>query len=141
MSFPQQTKYISPLLVEQGWRREPEQKVKDAWTASNGWHQWEMIVVRGPDNTRIPIYRPVTLIGSPFPAFDGECGIYSHAGWGEGMTPTDDTVKVWPSWWKDMDGILMPITVATNSGKMFPTFQKNLGEFWRGPVLPPARTA
>lgn len=147
MSFPEQIKNVPLHLVEQGWRREPEQKVKNAWTNGNGSHQWEMIVVRHINDiqhpttdVRFPVYRPVLLLGgSPFPAWDGNSGVYAHHGWGDGMTPNPEMCKVWMSWWKDMDGLLMPITVATSSGEMFLEFQKNLGKFWRGPVLPPVR--
>lgn len=131
-SFADQIKGIPLELVRQGWRREPECEILDNWMEwidSDPSHDWE----GGTTLERYRIRRPVRII---MPTHGMRLCVYDHNGWGNGLSPTPEMCKVWKFWWKDMDGLLMPIAVTSSSDEMFPEYQRNIGHGWRGPVLP-----
>lgn len=136
MTFPEQIKNIPMSVVQQGWRWEsPQSDIRLQWMRrhhSNGWES-HMHFIGGEWKE---LCRPTIATSTPLVVWTD----YAHQGWAEGLAPTPDMVKVWKFWWKDMGGLLVPIGVADSFGEMFPEYQRNLGQGWRGPVLPPVRT-
>lgn len=134
MTFPEQILGVPLALVEQGWRREPDQSVLDAWAGEHREHyRWESITVRDAQNKRIQICRPIIQVSSPFPAWDGGCSIYAHQGWGDGMSPTPEMVKVWRFWWVDIgNGPRVKDCEVVE-------YERTPERYWLGPVLPPVR--
>lgn len=141
MTFPEQIKGVPPGLVEQGWRREPSREVKAAWYNAGRPHTfWRMtsILVNG---AYVDIAQPVVdMDGCPHHF----APIYSHAGWGDGLAPTPEMVKVWKWWWISREDGPQAVKVAPSSavyqGAFGCTYKVAAEQsLFLGPVLPPVR--
>lgn len=141
MTFAEQIKGVPPELVEQGWRRPPPVVNGSAYghwmgedkASLKGWEEYydhgsglivsRPIIKRHPDNT---------------------CGVYAHQGWGDGLAPTPEMVKVWKWWWISREDGPQAVKVAPSSA----VYQGDFGctykvateqSLFLGPVLPPVR--
>ena len=136
MTFEQQTTGIPLALVQQGWRRAPQPTTHDAWLREYGRWQWSTLW-----HSDIRIARPVTVFSDHASA---DIVVYDHAGWGEGLAPTADAVKIWFFWWRrTTDGPKVVRITEDARGLWARTFDSvqihvSVAEWdWLGPVLPP----
>lgn len=144
MTFPEQILGVPPALVEHGWRRQPSQEVREKWLNAGSGHVWDRASIGN-----LTIHRPVKLASGTHTIV---LALYSHAGWGDGLAPTPEMVKVWEYWWlRDPRGELMICRVQVYSEQDMETadywigdriaFYSEIPEWgtWAGPVLPPVR--
>lgn len=127
MTFPEQIANIPLLLVQQGWRVTPPSTTIQQWLKTYFEAGWET-----SEHDGLPIWQPVIRIG--------EQKVYAHQGWGDGLAPSPEMVKVWSFWWISMGDGTKPVTVTFHDGAMIVdgVNSRYLGMHkWRGPVLPP----
>ena len=130
MKFEKQIEGVPMELVRQGWRRETALAIDDAWRAGSRSHRWDYEYIESGDAV-LRIARPVIQVP------DGP-RVYAHAGWGDGLAPTPEMVKVWKWWWVSDS----PVHVRFVNGSMvvqhpFADSIESHTHEWRGPVLPP----
>lgn len=139
MTFPEQILGVPAALVEQGWRLCPADDVIEKWLKSGPRRRWE-----GATHGLHLLYRPLVTLECT--SREMRPSVYSHAGWGDGLAPTPEMVKVWPFWWYRAASEPQPHVVEVFqcdeelkyvSARMHerPIAQAR-GE-WLGPVLPP----
>lgn len=138
MTFEQKIAGVPPELVAQGWRLYPGDDVFQAWLDASVANKWESACVG-----RLQIFRPVAIVR--FPAATAGPTAYAHAGWGEGIRPTAETIKVWPFWWFQWNEAI-PVCVKEEYPGATLVCQWMYGRLpldmitdgkWLGPVLPP----
>lgn len=132
MTFNQQIEGVPLSLVQQGFRRQPPE---------SEWFEWQL---EGPHGARwqpAPNFkaqrfcRPVALIEG--------VEVYAHQGWGDGLAPTPEMVRVWPFWWLKLTTGLFPARVSINEEDgvqcLFALGERveDIQGTWAGPVLPP----
>ena len=138
MTFEKQIEGLPISWVQQGWRLQPDDEFDSGWRRQSPANRWDYEAIE-VDGAYLDIARPVVE-----PA--NRPRVYAHAGWGEGLAPTPEMVKVWKWWWylPAMGTFLRAVEVIeTPEGLKFqcvdipakPITQAR-GE-WRGPVLPP----
>ena len=140
MTFDKQIFNVPLELVKQGWRRSVDNARRDAWhdLAPVLEHCWQGDRVIGIDGTRIDICRP--CVAPVKQALSATPYVYAHEGWGEGLQPTPEMVKVWKWWWISMGNGHTPVTVTFHDDVMVVDgiHGRYLGlHKWFGPVLPP----
>ena len=146
MSFEEAIKGVPLELVRQGWRLEPSQSVMEAWDDERTaplyrWRGWQSMWCHGTDSTRLQVWRPVTS-----EQFRQVAATYAHTGWGDGLSPTPEMVKVWAFWWYKAASEPQPHVVEVFqcdealkyvSARMHERPISQARGEWRGPVLPP----
>lgn len=126
MTFPEQIKGVPPELVEQGWRLCPDDDVIEKWLKSGPRRRWE-----GATHGLHLLYRPLVTLECA--SREMRPSVYSHAGWGDGMSPTPEMVKVWRFWWVDIgNGPRVKDCEVVE-------YERTPERYWLGPVLPPVR--
>ena len=147
MTFPEQIKGVPPALVEQGWRLSPSDNITTAWSDGvSPLCRWQYVIRCG-----VMLARPLRVVAYSVSS-DWPITAYAHEGWGDGMSPTPEMVKVWEYWWlRDLRGELRVYRVQVHSDRDMETadywigdrlvFHSEIPEWgaWCGPVLPPVR--
>ena len=132
MTFHEQIAGVPLELVRQGWRLQPSNEFDSGWRRQSPFNRWDYEAIE-VDGAYLDIARPV--IERP----NGP-RVYAHQGWGEGLQPTLEMVKIWMWWW--FADTPVPVWSATNSVLIYarssrcnePVMDSTK---WRGPVLPP----
>lgn len=134
MKFEKQIEGVPLPWVQQGWRLQPDDKFDRNWRQASPFNRWDYEAIE-VDGAYLDIARPVVE-----PA--NRPRVYAHQGWGDGLAPTVEMVKVWPYWW----------LVTINSESLYPANLTIHGDVmasdglhiqwlenpqWCGPVLPP----
>lgn len=124
MTFPEHIANIPLLLVQQGWRLKPTDSVDDSWRKASPVNRWDYEEIE-VDGAFLDIARPVIdLSNGP--------RVYAHQGWGDGLQPTLEMVKVWEWWW------FGTCPTCINEGVLSPDgFLAIRSTQWLGPALPP----
>lgn len=149
MTFTERTKDIPLALVKQGWGLCPSNEVTTAWSDGvSPLCRWQYVTRCG-----VLLARPLRVIEYSVSS-DWPITAYAHDGWADGLAPTAEMVNVWPLWWlRDHCGEMKVCSVRLNADLDIETadywigdrlvFHSDIPEWglWRGPVLPPARTA
>ena len=135
MTFAQQIENVPPKLVQQGFRCHPSESLWYRWQETDGVKDPHWQMVRLSDGTKVS--RPVYEIAKGVV-------VYAHAGWGDGLTPTVEMVKIWRYWWVWHGSVLEPALVFEQSSILWwqgPGMGRREIETpsaWRGPCLSPA---
>lgn len=134
MTFAKQIEGVPLPWIQQGWRLQPSDEFDSDWRRQSPANRWEYgeIEVEG---AYLEIARPVIK-----PANGPR--VYAHAGWGDGLSPTPEMVKVWPYWWLvTIDGEGVYPANLTIHGDVLASDGLHIqwleNPQWRGPVLPP----
>ena len=133
MTFPEQIANIPLLLVQQGWRLRATRETDKAWRAISLAHRWNYRLIQQTDGNYLELAQPVIEVVEGI-------RVYAHQGWGDGLAPTPEMVKVWSFWWISMGDGTKPVTVTFHDGAMIVdgVNSRYLGMHkWLGPVLPP----
>lgn len=137
MTFEKQIEGVPMELVKQGFRLHPSESLWYYWQEYEGIRRPHWQVVKLLNGAKVS--RPVAEVARGVV-------VYCHAGWGDGLAPTPEMVKVWKWWWylPAMGTFLRAVEVIETPESLKlqcadipakPITQAR-GE-WRGPVLPP----
>ena len=132
MTFPEQIAGVPLSWIQQGWRLQPSNEFDSGWRRQSPANRWDYEAIE-VDGAYLDIARPVIE-----PANGPR--VYAHAGWGDGLSPTPEMVKVWPWWWRVAMSGLCPSEITIHGDRLAAdglAIEWLENPQWRGPVLPP----
>ena len=134
MTFNEQIEGVPMKLVRQGWRLRPIGYTPiEQWLNADPLYRWHGDKLK----SGLWVYRPMQVVAQ---CDGGPILAYAHAGWGDGLAPSPEIIKVWSFWWISMGDGTKPVTVTFHDGAMIVdgVNSRYLGMHkWLGPVLPP----
>lgn len=142
MTFDEQIAGVPLPWIQQGWRLQPDEDFDSNWRRQSPANRWEYEEIE-VEGAYLEIARPVIK-----PANGPR--VYAHQGWGDGLPPTPEMVKVWAFWWYKAASEPQPHVVEVFqrdealkyvSARMHERPISQARGEWRGPVLPPMEVA
>lgn len=138
MIFPEQIANIPLLLVQQGWRLRASRETDKAWRAISLAHRWNYRLIQQTDGNYLELAQPVIEVAEGV-------RVCAHQGWGDGLAPTPEMVKVWSFWWYRAASECQPHVVEVFHDEVLKLVSDRMHERpiarargeWLGPVLPP----